>query len=478
MYSAASPFLRQLESLTVAFRRGKAKAHDARSAEARREYTRHVDAWVGAICGAELAGLVPRRTGDAWEPPRPFVKVDTRSGVASISRVDWETAEAARCVTTQKWHDERARGQRFRFKNLASCGARLRTVKCGICGEGTRGDPVPEGCGVARLCPRCALFAAKKRRARFGRARARCMTEAPRHLFRKKRLGGRYDERMLTVTLPHFTRDELVARLESLDAEIATGDAHPRTVRRAAAARALLAKCKDTVVCRVQALWDAWPRFVRSVVRHWKENGETLDGSKKAPVRPKLHRAAEWTLGHDGLGHPHYHVWVFSPFLDEDLVRAWWTDALLDVGVPPPRTRDGLAVAHLKRIYRFDTRMAAELMKGANDRTALELSRVHYVERDAGGVIFRYADGWTIHEVIDVAAPAVIASLYEALEGKRLTQASRGFFGEDAPPKCPHCAARGGPNGWAQFRCTFSPNPNHGTHDESVHPAHERGPPP
>jgi hypothetical protein len=472
VYSAHSPLLRQLESLTFSFRSGKARAHDSRCAESRREYVRHVDAWIAALCGSELGGLAPRRAGDAWEPPPSHIHFE---GGITIAATTWEAAEAARCVTTQKWHDERARGQRFRFKNLASCGVRARSVQCGVCGEGTRKEPVPEGCGVARLCPRCALFMAKKRRARFGRARARCIAEAPRHLFKNKRKGGRYDERMLTVTLPHFTRDELVARVAELEAVIASDDdPHPSIVRRLKAARELLAKCKDTVVCRVQALWDAWPRFVRAMVRMWKQNRETVDGTKRGPVRPKMHRAAEWTLGHDGQGHPHYHVWIFSPFLDAQIVKAMWTEAVLDVGVPPPKTRDGLVIAHLKRIYNFDTKMAAELMKGANDRLALELSRVHYVDRDAGGVIFKYADGWTIHEVIDVGRPEVIASLYEALEGKRLTQASKGFFGEDAPPSCPHCLARGGPNGWAQFRCTFSPNPHH---PDAVAAAASRAPP-
>lgn len=499
MNSASSPLVRQLETLTYAFRQEKARKHDSSAAAVRREYNRHVDAWIAAICGAppDLGGLfpipggsvadviplAPRRAGDAWEPPPSHKRfrgaTRFRSWDFSIPTDEWEVAEAQRCVTTQKWHDERARGQRFRFKNLASCGARVRTVQCGVCGDATRKDAVPEGCGVARLCPRCALFTAKKRRARFARARVRCISEAPKHLFRKKREGGRYDERMLTVTLPHFTRDELASYIEVLDKRIeAADDPHPRDLHRRDAAAALLAECKDTVIARVAALWKAWPRFTRSLVRHWKLNRETIDGSARGPVRPKLHRAAEWTLGHDGLGHPHFHVWCFSPWIDVNLLRAWWTDALLDIGVPPPKTRDGLAVLHMKRIYKFDTRMAAELMKGANDRAALELSRVHYIERDAGGVIFKYADGWTIHEVIDVARPEVIASLYEALEGKRLTQASKGFFGEDAPPTCPHCLARGGPNGWAQFRCTFAPNPNHPDAQMTLASVlHERSPP-
>jgi hypothetical protein len=42
-------------------------------------------------------------------------------------------------------------------------------ASCLTCGDARKARP--EGCGVARVCPRCSLAGAKERRARFGKAR-------------------------------------------------------------------------------------------------------------------------------------------------------------------------------------------------------------------------------------------------------------------------------------------------------------------
>lgn len=440
MNSASTPVLCQLERLTRPFRETRARENEHKAAEARRLYYGKRDELL------EVLTDLPKKhaRGDAWEPPPPQISV---RGVR-MRASDWLSAQCNSAITTEKWHAQRATGQRFRFKNLESCGVRMRTTMCGMCGNETTRKAVPDGCGIARLCATCSLNKAKSRRARFGRARGRCIVNSPKKVHRKKRRGGAYSERMLTVTIPHFTRDEMVSRVEELEAIAGDYEECPsmrkRCARTAEAARKLLSKCPTTIHARVQTAWDAWPIFVRKLTQHWKENGETLDGTPRSPLIPKLHRAAEWTLGHDGQGHPHFHVWVWSPFLDLAVVKAMWTESLFAVGLPPCsiRTEDKRAVVNLKQIYKFDNAMAAELLKGGR-REALELSRLRFVDGPSRGGedVFSYSEGWTIKEVLDVAVPETVAALYEVLEGKRLTQASRGFFEEEPVKICPWCYA-------------------------------------
>lgn len=468
MNATRNPLMWQLETLTKAFRFDIASRHDERAAEAQRDYQDSVRAL------AEHLGP-PRYAGDAWEPPAALLSVRMRNKVATMSAPGWHGATARHLTTSRKWHEDRAEGQRYRFKNLASCGSRVRTVNCTVCGFDTTKKPVPDACGISRLCLRCSLFGAKKRRGRFGRARQAVILAAPKHLHRKKRHGGAYGERMLTLTIPHWTKEEAVARLEALDelaAEPLGGRASRRALQAAEESREILAKCKDTVQYRVELLWRAWPRFVRKISGMWRDAGETLGGGKKGPLLPKLHRAAEWTVGNDGLGHPHYHVWIWSPIVDERIAKVMWKEALAECGAPASyATRDALPVVNLKRIYQFNCAMAAELMKGGK-REALSLSRLHFTPRGAAGEdVFSYAEGWTISEVLEIAIPEVVASLYEILEGKRLTQASRGFFGEEPPPKCPTCAASRLVAS-RPFRVTFAPRP-----EEDAECMHERGPP-
>jgi hypothetical protein len=322
----------------------------------------------------------------------------------------------ADCMTRATWHRNRAGGQTTRFARVRSCGSRIVIASCLTCGDARKARP--EGCGVARVCPRCSLAGAKERRARFGKARGISLYRSMKiGLTRKHRAGGRYTEKMLTLTVPHVT----LAECTDIVAKEARDDTHARIV----------------------ALFRAWPIFLRFLNRAWKRRGE--DGYVK------YHRAFEWTPGKDAIGHPHFHVYMWCPFVPVELIRAWWAHALRVVGVPVKQDAEGLdvVVVRLQMVRDFNPAMIEELIKGGR-RDALTLSRLELGPR-GGGDVYDYADGWTIGDVMHYVGAPTVARLYMALEGRRLAQASRGFFIDDPPLECPKC-------GCPHYAVRFEPN--------------------
>jgi hypothetical protein len=377
----------QVKKLTEAFRLQLARKHRAEARDARARYGEILD----------VPGIIreaPDAMGASVLPPKIL-------------------KELRECVTRSKWHDGRANGQTKRFETLATCGARKIIPTCKTCLHDRKA--MPESCGVHRLCARCSLRHAKRRRARFGRAKANAMLEARREgRLQRFRKGGRYGEKMLTLTVPHFLRD------------------HAREDLREAT--------RDTIDARIEALHAAWRVFAVQWRRHWKQAHEhryvrVKDKGIVSRCGPLLHRAFEWTPGTDGTGHPHFHVWIFSPWLPADLVSAWWTSALRAVGVPIAKGER--ARCKLQSFEDWSPAALVELIKGGN-RDALTLSRC--LKRGPVDA-FVYAEGWSIADVEEFCSPEVRASLYMALEGRRLSQASSHFFLEDEPTLCECCGA-------------------------------------
>lgn len=365
---------------------------------------------------------------DAWDP---------LEGVEPVLRGERpdEPVTMADLVARATWHTRRAGGQITRFDRVRGCGDRVVIASCSSCGESR--EPRPECCGVTRVCPRCSLLGAKSRRARFGRARALVLYRSMRMgLTRKYRSGGRFTEKMLTLTVPHVKRSECTGRVA--------------------------AEARDDTHARIVALFAAWPIFLRFLNRAWKARGET--------GLVKYTRGFEWTPGADAIGHPHFHVYLWCPFIPargkgaDNLVKAWWAYALRKVGVPV-REKDGddEVIVRLQLVRDFNASAVEELIKGGR-RRAIELSRLDV--HGGGDDAYDYADGWTIGEVLDFCNPDVTSRLYMALEGRRLSQASRGFYEDDPPLECECC-------GSPFFRVRFEPNPVDGEPPAT----HERGPP-
>jgi hypothetical protein len=92
----------------------------------------------------------------------------------------------------------------------------------------------------------------------------------------------------------------------------------------------------------------------------------------------------------------HFHVWLFSPFIEVELIRDWWGQALAAEGCAASRVIVDIAAV------RDPHSAAAELIK--------------YMLKDIT------ASGEKI-------PPAVFARVYEALAGRRMRQGSQGFIG-------------------------------------------------
>ncbi len=225
---------------------------------------------------------------------------------------------------------------------------------------------------------------------------------------------------MLTLTVPHFTLEH------------ASG-----AVREACAGFGL----ETTVHARLAALRLAWPKFLRRV-RRWLMKKGKLDErrSKYASAEDadhlRFYRLLEWTRGGDGLGHPHFHVYLFAPWLDVELLRRWWAEALESVGVPAPER----VIIDLKSLAGFNWAALKELIK-TGDRRAIEM-RLGQL-RTPGDDAIKYASGWTMgdafRELPDAACIDVQRDLYCALEGRRLAQGSAGFLLATPRPLCACC---------------------------------------
>ena len=291
------------------------------------------------------------------------------------------------------WHWGRGRGQLARFGTAVGCGQGKIRVFCKGCGVI---HETKEVCGLGVICVACRARKAKKRNRRFAAAQERTRIEASRRaLYRKQRKGGRWGQRFVTLTIPHVEGDRWTDEAEGV----------------------------GTVGARVRLLFKAWRRFSLRL-QAWGRQLARRDG-----VRIAWYRAFEWTLGADEKGHPHFHIWLHSPFLAETTVAEWWSEAL---------TREGYAIRPDRVIVS---------VRGARSDIHRELTKgtIELDDPDTDGRrMVRYVEGWTIRDVDENGrrvSPEVAAALYAALDGKRLVQTSRELLDRRAPG-CALCGAR------------------------------------
>jgi len=298
---------------------------------------------------------------------------------------EYHSAAASAAKRSEQWHTERAGGQRSRFLDAAHCGDGVISVSC-PCGS-SRLSPL--GCGIVRLCVPCRDKRAHKRRAVLWSARGSALAEleAAGKLAANRR-GGRWTEKHLVLTQPD-TRIDGVAR-------------------------------------RVRTIYDAWRPFSRRLMRYMRGLG---DGSIF------YSRQFEWTPGRDGLGHPHFHCWLLSPYLPRELAWQWWSDSLSGVGVEtrPTDSLIWLGDATLRRVVR-------EVHKGGQ---SIKIVRLAQSTPGAAHPI-SYVEGWAVAERGKHGEPSASlstqAALYCALEGRRQAQTSRGLMSRGTEPaRCPAC---------------------------------------
>lgn len=317
------------------------------------------------------------------------------------------------------WHSSRAHTKRRLFEKVAECG-NGHTLEL-ICRNATCSErfTVPLGCGQAFFCPACRKRRASSFRVDFERKQLGLVGAAQRAglmgRYRRRAQGGRFSERLLTLTVPHV--DELGAPFSMRDR-----------------------------VLNLRATYERFSRLFRDELRGKLRgllSGITLENSAvglpmprgKSPPRDELAlfelvsslRVFEWTPGDDGLGHPHFHVWLFSPFLDVAWLRSLWSRAYADV-LQPSLVCDLLVL---------DVRAAHQCEGGS---IANEL--IKYLTKD-----------WHLSgDRVKRVAPDVFAELYTMVDGTRTRQSSQGL-GHWAVPKeksCPCCAYSSDRSHWAR----------------------------
>lgn len=180
-----------------------------------------------------------------------------------------------------KWYRSRAKGSRERFSRVASCGTEyVASATCKDCGCV---HEVPVGCSSRLLCPTCRGRQNAKRRARFRASRSAVLDQGRKWgLLRRRRKGGRYTEKFLTLTVP------------------AAGLSHMARIAACFVAKSHMA------------------RYLRA----------------KCGAFGAYHLTFEWTAGTELQGHPHFHAWAFSSFIPKAELEAAWRASLLRAGIP------------------------------------------------------------------------------------------------------------------------------------------------
>jgi hypothetical protein len=254
---------------------------------------------------------------------------------------DWTARDRGR------WFDARARGQEERIDRVLECGTgRIVIAACQACGELREASVA---CGCRALCVSCRGVLSWKIRAKFIRAREVLLRQATQDGLTNPRKFDRYTEKFMTLTAPHV------------------GD------------------WRD----RLNAIVLAVPRFIRELRKKWRASGHL--------ERCAYVRVYEWTPGEDGLGHPHVHLWLFSPYVQQDEIAALWTVAL---------KRSGFSIA-------TGVRAVVHVQQARGQSVAKELIKYLLKDLASGG---------------GYVEPAEYAKVYVAFDGMRAVQASRGFF--------------------------------------------------
>jgi hypothetical protein len=276
------------------------------------------------------------------------------------------------------WHEQRALGARERGERVDRCAAdQVMKVTCHGCGCI---HERPARCSCALLCSTCRGHRKVELQGDFLRSRAVVMQIAlAAGLLRKRLPGGAYGEKFLTLTLPHVER--------------------------------------HGVSERIQAAFDAWPRFLKALSRFMRRH-EAQHFRGEPPFRRWwVYRRFEWTPGSDGRGHPHFHCWLLAPYLPAETLARFWRSAL---------TR-------------------AELADGSRAFDAAELAELLTpdIRQVRGGSVHRELIKYITKDWHDGARlPAhVYAEVFTTLDGRRMTQASRGFVGLGVRLRvCPDCS--------------------------------------
>lgn len=270
-----------------------------------------------------------RRT--RWKPWRD------RKGRARRSRETRKVEiEAHRAhASSGAWHGARAEGQKHRMAHVGACGVGVVSVSCQACGVV---HDAPAWCAVVRLCPGCNKRRATRTQARFGKAIQVVLASAERAgTLNRYRKGGAIGQKHLVLTAPHVgaaepppvergawswcaldRREREAAELVALMRRPVGGAWGWAAVehRPAFLERDRLEREREIVRRRIRIMTGAAKSFTRELQaflrRPWGKSGPKAEPT----IGACWHRCFEWTPGEgDGLGHPHFHMWLLTPWV-------------------------------------------------------------------------------------------------------------------------------------------------------------------
>jgi len=273
-----------------------------------------------------------------------------------------------------KWDDSRRMGYQRRTERVLECGTvgRKLELKCRCCQHKQEVDL--SRCNNPILCVPCRALRCRAKAKKYVASREAVSADAERQgRLHPQRPGGRWGERMVTLTVPHLREHSLERRFAFL--------------------------------------LDAWPHFLRCLNEWLKSKGIAKGKREQVAEHPgryvHWYRVVEWVPARDDqMGHPHFHVWFYSPWLEQRLLQEWWRRALENVGFG-------------------DVSQVLPYIEACYGDPSKEL--VKYIFKDID------SDGAKID-------PRVMAKLYECRDRKRFAQGSRGFIqlGE-SESSCPEC---------------------------------------
>jgi hypothetical protein len=310
--------------------------------------------------------------------------------------------------TKGEWHLRRARGYLHRFERVADCQKEVTIeIQCEHCGRATRQG---QRCRMGLVCVGCRGKIAHEKRAAFCKnRRAAKHLCAQAGLFYKRRRGGRWSEKLLTCTVPHFPELGVTERI------------------------AMLFKAKDYFARD----WNRYLKQHEDVGRYKDRQGNLL---------ARWYRSTEWTMGEDwteerggsGLetdakGHAHFHLWYLGPYLpgarkEDDkrinVVRNLWRNALRLAAQDFPE----LAARITPRRYRKKPKTEPWEWREIDGLDSVIVDvRSCSAGKDAAGEIIKYIVKDVVKDGRTLPA-STWAKVYEGFDAKRTTQASRGFM--------------------------------------------------
>lgn len=370
----------EVETLTKPYREKKAAALSAEARRRRDEWREHVEA-------AELANRLRAERAEALgEFPTLDGSVPTMTGVGL-------------------WHMQRARGTRERFERMADCQqVEAIDIKCERCGHSaTRGAR----CRTALVCLSCRGKISYEKRAKLSVNRAVAIDLcATRGLF-LNRPGGRWSEKLVTLTCPHFPELDVVERVE--------------LVKR------------------------SWGYFSRELNRWLKLHPDASRfKDRQGNGLARWYRNLEWTTGHElkversfgdgsSYGHPHVHLWFLGPWLPgaaakddprDNVIRNLWRNALRLGAQHFPALKGKVGPKRYRR-WALSEPWEFREMKGL-DAVVVDV-RACRPGKESLREVIKYLFKDTVRGD-KLLAPEIWAKVYEAFDGARTTQGSRGLM--------------------------------------------------